>query len=305
MFERLLDRLPDLRLAEPRPLPRTARRTSSAAWNGYLSSSARHRVSATRPADAVVPASPGDRRTRPGQLASGVEHRQRGAPLGQHERGAGAEPGQLHLGKLGSDRFAAHDTHREPIVVPAGGAGLRRLLQLHIEHWGRKLAVETLDSATSDLGDEQAATTACGNAFAMVGSMSAFDSGGAQTVQGCAIPDLRALAVTPERGASTVSYAADALTISEIPTRAVRVLQDRQPRRLQACGLRLPQRGAVVPNARSFAIADARASSNSSTASGCGVAATPTSAAPSSTRPDRAGKARAGHSATSGPRPAC
>jgi ABC-type branched-subunit amino acid transport system substrate-binding protein len=121
---------------------------------------------------------------------------------------------------------------------------------------GRKLAVETLDSATSDLGDEQAATTACGNAFAMVGSMSAFDSGGAQTVQGCGIPDIRALAVTPERGASTVSYAADALTISEIPAAPFEYFKTASHGAYKHAGLVYLNAGAVVPNAKSFKAAE-------------------------------------------------
>ncbi|MFN2562966.1 MAG: hypothetical protein ABR571_16945, partial [Jatrophihabitans sp.] len=50
---------------------------------------------------------------------------------------------------------------------------------------GRKLKVEGLDSATSESGDQQASSSACGSAFAMVGSMGAFDAGGADTVQRC------------------------------------------------------------------------------------------------------------------------
>jgi ABC-type branched-subunit amino acid transport system substrate-binding protein len=71
---------------------------------------------------------------------------------------------------------------------------------------GRKLSVEPLDTATSDSGDQQAATTACGNAFAMVGSMSAFDDGGASTVTSCGIPDLRVTMVNTARFKSPVSY---------------------------------------------------------------------------------------------------
>jgi ABC-type branched-subunit amino acid transport system substrate-binding protein len=64
---------------------------------------------------------------------------------------------------------------------------------------GRTLSLENLDSQTSSGGDGQAATTACADAFAMVGSMGAFDDGGANTVKSCGIPDLRAASTTGAR----------------------------------------------------------------------------------------------------------
>jgi ABC-type branched-subunit amino acid transport system substrate-binding protein len=64
---------------------------------------------------------------------------------------------------------------------------------------GRTLSLENLDSQTSSGGDGQAATTACADAFAMVGSMGAFDDGGANTVKNCGIPDLRAASTTGAR----------------------------------------------------------------------------------------------------------
>ncbi len=83
---------------------------------------------------------------------------------------------------------------------------------------GRKLKVEGLDSQTSESGDQQAATTACGNAFAMVGSMGAFDAGGADTVSHCGIPDLRAATTETARQRSPVTFGAYSLSTSEIPT---------------------------------------------------------------------------------------
>ena len=48
---------------------------------------------------------------------------------------------------------------------------------------GRKLELKTYDSRTDAAADQQAYTQACDDTFAMVGSMSAFDSGGASTAQ--------------------------------------------------------------------------------------------------------------------------
>jgi ABC-type branched-subunit amino acid transport system substrate-binding protein len=56
---------------------------------------------------------------------------------------------------------------------------------------GRKLKVLSLDSRTDAAGDQVAYAKACEDAFAAVGSMSAFDAGGAATAQGCGLPDLR------------------------------------------------------------------------------------------------------------------
>ncbi|MFL6024348.1 MAG: ABC transporter substrate-binding protein [Marmoricola sp.] len=71
---------------------------------------------------------------------------------------------------------------------------------------GRKLVLDNYDTHTDGGGDQQAYTKGCANDFAMVGSMSAFDSGGARTAQTCGIPDIRAISTTNERGACTTCF---------------------------------------------------------------------------------------------------
>jgi ABC-type branched-subunit amino acid transport system substrate-binding protein len=82
---------------------------------------------------------------------------------------------------------------------------------------GRKLEYLPLDSRLDAAGDQQAAQQACEKAFAMVGSMSAFDQGGAATVSGCGIPDLRVATVTPARLRSQVTYATNSLAVNLVP----------------------------------------------------------------------------------------
>jgi ABC-type branched-subunit amino acid transport system substrate-binding protein len=82
---------------------------------------------------------------------------------------------------------------------------------------GRKLEYLPLDSRLDAGGDQQAAQQACEKAFAMVGSMSAFDSGGASAVSGCGIPDLRVATVTPSRLHSKVTYAVNSLAVNLVP----------------------------------------------------------------------------------------
>lgn len=73
---------------------------------------------------------------------------------------------------------------------------------------GRKLKLLALDSRGDTGGDQAAAAEGCRRAFALVGSMSSADLGGARTVSDCGIPDLRATVVHPERAGSPVVYAA-------------------------------------------------------------------------------------------------
>jgi hypothetical protein len=82
---------------------------------------------------------------------------------------------------------------------------------------GRKLEYLPLDSRLDAAGDQQAAQQACEKAFAMIGSMSAFDSGGAAATSGCGIPDLRVATVTPARLKSKTTYAVNSLAVNLVP----------------------------------------------------------------------------------------
>ncbi|MBZ5738571.1 ABC transporter substrate-binding protein [Nocardioides mangrovi] len=76
---------------------------------------------------------------------------------------------------------------------------------------GRKLEVESLDSRADAGADQTAYTKACDDAFAAVGSMSAFDSGGAAAAQSCGLPDIRSTTTTPERRDCSTCFAAQAV----------------------------------------------------------------------------------------------
>ncbi|GAB2780262.1 hypothetical protein GCM10027020_37240 [Nocardioides salsibiostraticola] len=80
---------------------------------------------------------------------------------------------------------------------------------------GRKLALKTYDSRTDAAADQQAYTAACKDVFAMVGSVSAFDSGGASVAESCGLPDLRGGSVTLERSACTVCFGAQSVNPSQ------------------------------------------------------------------------------------------
>jgi len=75
---------------------------------------------------------------------------------------------------------------------------------------GRKLELITLDSRTDAGADQQATQKLCEQVFAGVGSLSAFDSGGAQTAQGCGLPDVRATSTTAARNNCSTCFGAQA-----------------------------------------------------------------------------------------------
>jgi ABC-type branched-subunit amino acid transport system substrate-binding protein len=82
---------------------------------------------------------------------------------------------------------------------------------------GRKLEVLPLDTRTDAGADQQAYETACSEAFAAVGSMGAFDSGGAATAQHCGLPDLRSGIVTHARLDCTTCFATQSANPGQFP----------------------------------------------------------------------------------------
>jgi ABC-type branched-subunit amino acid transport system substrate-binding protein len=121
---------------------------------------------------------------------------------------------------------------------------------------GRKLKLEALDSQTSESGDQLAATTACGNAFAMVGSMGGFDAGGADTVTHCGIPDLRAATTEAARQKSPVVYGATPVNTAEIPNTAFNYFKKIGGDAYKHAALVYLNAGANVPIATSFSAAE-------------------------------------------------
>jgi ABC-type branched-subunit amino acid transport system substrate-binding protein len=82
---------------------------------------------------------------------------------------------------------------------------------------GRKLEVLSLDTRADAGADQQAYTKACDEAFAAVGSMSAFDSGGAAAAQSCGLPDMRSTIVNPERQHCSTCFATQAVSTNLVP----------------------------------------------------------------------------------------
>ncbi len=80
---------------------------------------------------------------------------------------------------------------------------------------GRKFELTTLDTRTDAGADQQAYSKLCETVFAGVGSMSAFDSGGAATAEKCGLPDIRTASTTAVRAGCNTCFGVQASGIRE------------------------------------------------------------------------------------------
>jgi len=71
---------------------------------------------------------------------------------------------------------------------------------------GRAIRPKLLDTKADSTANNAAVRQACDEAFALVGSMSAFDNGGASAGESCGIPDLTAITVNGERAKAKNVY---------------------------------------------------------------------------------------------------
>ncbi|HJP66764.1 MAG TPA: ABC transporter substrate-binding protein, partial [Actinomycetota bacterium] len=72
---------------------------------------------------------------------------------------------------------------------------------------GRQVKAVPYDSQETSSGDKAATQDACRASFALVGSMSAFDDGGASVVDSCGIPDMTAITTNSQRAFADNTYA--------------------------------------------------------------------------------------------------
>ncbi|MEP9363542.1 ABC transporter substrate-binding protein [Nocardioides sp. CN2-186] len=117
---------------------------------------------------------------------------------------------------------------------------------------GRKLDVELLDTRADAGADQQAYTKACDDAFAAVGSMSAFDSGGASAAQSCGLPDIRSTTTTTERRDCSTCFAAQAVNPGEVNGSMPRYFLQKYKDATQHAAVIYINAGAAVGNAAAF-----------------------------------------------------
>jgi len=125
-------------------------------------------------------------------------------------------------------------------LVPGLFKDVQQAVQAYVAYFnagqsicGRKLEYLPLDSRIDSVGDQSAAKQACSKAFALIGSMAAFDSGGASSVQSCGIPDLRTATLTPARLKSDVTFAANSIAANLVPTVVPDYFKEKYPEAAQ------------------------------------------------------------------------
>lgn len=118
---------------------------------------------------------------------------------------------------------------------------------------GRKLELLNLDSRADAGSDQQAYVKACDQAFAAVGSMSAFDSGGAATANSCGLPDLRSVITSPERQDCKSCFAAYSIRTNLIPDVVPKYFAQKFPAAVKKAAFLYVNAGAAPVNAKSQA----------------------------------------------------
>ncbi len=147
---------------------------------------------------------------------------------------SGAVPGLFEASRQGTQAFVAYYNATEKLC-------------------GRSLKLMPLDSRGDAGGDQQAYAKACDDAFAVVGSTSAFDSGGAATAQACGLPDLRGFTVTPERQKCSTCFAAYTIDSDQIASTVPDFWLKKEPEASKHVAIFYVNVAAARTNAESFA----------------------------------------------------
>jgi len=182
------------------------------------------------------------------------------APTGENAAGGGGEAG-------GCDGFANQTGITDTTITIANASdisgpvpGLMQAGQDAVRAYaayfnatsdicGRKLEVLLLDSRTDAAADQLAYTKACDESFAAVGSMSAFDSGGAATAQACGLPDLRSASASLERSRCTTCFGAMSLKANEFENAVPDWIKANHPAGVKKAAYVWINAGAVPANA--------------------------------------------------------
>lgn len=146
---------------------------------------------------------------------------------------SGAVPGLFESARQGTQAFVSYYNSTEKLC-------------------GRSLDLLTLDSRGDAGADQQAYATACDKSFAAIGSVSAFDAGGAATAAECGIPDIRSATVTPERQGCSSCFAAYTVTTTSVTDSIAKYFLKAEPQASQHVGMFYVNVAAAKVNAEAF-----------------------------------------------------
>lgn len=94
---------------------------------------------------------------------------------------------------------------------------------------GRQVKTRLLDSRTDSGANRATMLDACDNAFAVAGSMSAFDDGSAAPSEACGIPDISAISTNPQKYEAKTTYPIAANGGKTVVTTPARFIKSRYP----------------------------------------------------------------------------
>ncbi len=115
---------------------------------------------------------------------------------------------------------------------------------------GRQLKLKTYDSGTASNAHRNATLEACDQTFASVGSISAFDDGGAGEGQSCGIADFSAAAVTKAHQAATNTYAASGTKAGVLSSTLPKYISETFPEAVSKAAYIYLNAGASAENAQ-------------------------------------------------------
>ena len=124
---------------------------------------------------------------------------------------------------------------------------------------GRQLEVELIDSRFDAGANQQGYVEACSKAFAVVGSMSGFDSGGAAETEECGLPDIRVTNVNKERSNCATCFATYAISTNLVPTATAKFIASKHADAVKHVAVFYMNAGGAGANAESQAAAYAQA----------------------------------------------
>ena len=114
---------------------------------------------------------------------------------------------------------------------------------------GRSLKPLLLDTKADSTANAAAVRQACDTQFALVGSMSAFDNGGASVGEDCGIPDLSAITVNPSRQLAKNVYAAFPQRPDKLATGTANFIKSKYPEAIKHAAMVYLNAGVTKSNA--------------------------------------------------------
>ncbi|MGH2783984.1 MAG: ABC transporter substrate-binding protein [Actinomycetota bacterium] len=95
--------------------------------------------------------------------------------------------------------------------------------------FGRRVNLKLRDTQARDTQNAAVVSDSCKDSFAMVGSMSAFDGGGASAGEACGIPDITAITVNDKRSKASNVYPVYPVRADKIPIGPANYIKEKYP----------------------------------------------------------------------------